>query len=158
MGCSFHDMHNCFFADAIPAARSQIRHAMENRADQKSIGSINTFVKRYLPQKPVNLFSIAPIPLISTLTTSPFFNHGSGFRLLAIPLGVPVMTTVPFRSVAPLERCSTISLGPNTRSPVLVRCLSSPFTHVTSSKLFGSVDAVLRMVGPMGAKPSKPLA
>lgn len=105
-----------------------------------------------------NLFLITPRLSISTSTTSPSRNHTGGFIARPTPDGVPVIITVPGRSVLPLLRNLTMVSMPNSRSSVRVSCRSSPLTLVVSRRLpvLGRAWCDV-MTGPMGANLSKDL-
>ncbi|KZL71544.1 fungal specific transcription factor [Colletotrichum tofieldiae] len=96
--------------------------------------------------------------LILTSTTSLSTKYFGGFIPMPTPDGVPVNTTVPASKVVPWLIKLTISSTPNSKSPVLSRCLSSPLTKVCSRRsLAFPTTAGDTSTGLKGANLSKPL-
>ena len=104
-------------------------------------------------------FSIRPIPEISTSTTSPSMSSAGGDRATPTPAGVPVMITVPFRSVIPRLKYLIRLDTSNIKSSVLPSCLNAPLTLVLRERVLGSdIKCREHMTGPKGANLSKDLA
>jgi len=103
------------------------------------------------------LFVILPILLTLILTTSLFFKSPtlSGFMNNPIPLGVPVIITVPFLNVVPRLKYLITFATLQIISLVPVSYLSSPLILVLSCKFCGSTPIISKIDGLTGAKPSK---
>lgn len=83
------------------------------------------------------LFLILPMFSILTSTISPFPRKQLGFINQPTPAGVPVIHTVPARTVRPLVRCTMIWLMLHIILDVLSFCLISPLTLVVNCNLCG---------------------
>lgn len=74
------------------------------------------------------------------------------------PPGVPVIITLPFCSVVPVDKYDTSAAQPKTRSEISTSCRSSPSINVSSRSRDGSPITFARTRhGPIGAKVSNPL-